>query len=167
MSTVSYLQIFRGSHDIIAVPWCPFWLFKDEAWALASPVGALSFICLQNSLFAEALNVASLHLYADHSYTNKDFPNVCCSKITSTLFMLLSTPEDIIPAVIFPRRSSLLYIEDFIMPGVVRGEYELLSLLLLLIGIVFYYKQPGRQQVKNESAFQSSCVRRLKKRYLK
>lgn len=85
---------------------------KTEAERLASPVAALSFICLQNSLFAEAPNVASPHLYANHSYTNKAGKRIslmfAAAKSHPPLFMLLSTPEDIIPALISPRRSSPL-----------------------------------------------------------
>lgn len=85
---------------------------KTEAERLASPVAALSFICLQNSLFAEAPNVASPHLYANHSYTNKAGKRIslmfAAAKAHPPLFMLLSTPEDIIPALISPRRSSPL-----------------------------------------------------------
>lgn len=65
---------FHQNMSIFSILPSPFWHFKDKARAPASPVGALTFICLQNSLFAEALNVASLHLYANHSYTNKEFP---------------------------------------------------------------------------------------------
>lgn len=115
--------------------------------AVASSLLCRSFICLQNVLFGEALNVASLDLYAHHIYPNRAFKislMFTAAKLHLSLFTLLYIPEDIISSLIFYRRFNSLYIMDFW-----GGAYELfVPLLLLLIGDVLHNRQP-KQQVKN------------------
>lgn len=76
-------DFFRQLNQL-TVPSCHTCVLPPLAQRLGACLSSC-FICLWNCLFGEALNVASLGLYADHINANKAsnyFPNVHCRKIT-------------------------------------------------------------------------------------